>query len=112
MNNFNLIKTIKKGGNMKKLVIVVLVAVMVLVSISLPSMALNEERGGVMGFIAGCCFGVRAAAAYNDGKEIHWREWVLLVPIANIVFAIWNGVDGANGMTTADYVKKYGSSYY
>jgi hypothetical protein len=75
-------------------------------------MAINEKRGGVMGFIAGCCFGIRSGAAYNDGREIHWREWVMLIPFASIVFAIWNGVDGANGMQTSDYAKKYGASYY
>ena len=36
----------------------------------------------------------------------------MLVPIANLVCAIWNGIDGANGMTSADYAKKYGSSFY
>lgn len=74
--------------------------------------AVNENRGGVMGFIAGCCFGVRAAGEYNEGKEIHWREWVMLIPYVNIVFAIWNGIDGANGMSTSDYAKKYGSAFY
>lgn len=74
--------------------------------------AINENRGGLMGFIAGCCFGIRAGGAYNAGKEIHWREWVLLIPWANVVFAIWNGIDGANGMQTADYVKKYNSAFY
>jgi len=77
-----------------------------------PASAVNPNRGGVMGFIAGCCFGIRAGAAYNDGKEIHWREWVMLIPYVNIVFAIWNGVDGANGTTTADYAAKYGTIYY
>ncbi len=72
----------------------------------------QTQRGGIMGFIAGCCFGVRAAGAYNDGKEIHWREWVMLIPYVNIVFAIWNGVDGANGVTTSELAKRYGASYY
>ena len=76
------------------------------------SWAINEQRGGVMGFIAGCCFGIRAGAAYNDGKEIHWREWVKLIPYVNIVFSIWDGIDGTNGMTSADYAKKYGAAYY
>lgn len=74
--------------------------------------AVNPNRGGVMGFIAGCCFGVRTGAAYNDGKDVHWREWVMIVPFASIVFAIWNGVDGANGMTTSDYAAMYGATYY
>ena len=95
----------------KKLAGILLVAVLLAGSVPLAS-AVNPNRGGLMGFIAGCCFGIRAGAAYNDGKEIHWREWVSLIPYANIVFAIWNGFDGANGMTTDDYVKKYGAAFY
>ena len=74
--------------------------------------AINENRGGLMGFVAGCCFGIRAAGEYNEGKEIHWREWICLIPYISIVFAIWNGVDGANGFSTKDYAKKYGSTFY
>lgn len=96
---------------MRNTLIVVLAAV-VLAGAAATAPAVNEQRGGLMGFIAGCCFGMRAGAAYNDGKEIHWREWVLLIPIANIFFAVWNGVDGANGMTTADYTKTYGTSFF
>ncbi len=76
------------------------------------SRAETEGRGGLMGFIAGCLFGVRSAGAYNSGKEIHWREWIRLVPIANFVFAVWDGIDGASGLTTSDYAKKYGSAFY
>ena len=72
----------------------------------------EENRGGVMGFVAGCCFGVRAAADYNDGKEIHWREWALVVPVVNIVLMVWTGIEGADGMTRADLVEEYGSIYY
>jgi len=96
---------------MKKITIGI-VAVMMFLGSATSSLAINDQRGGVMGFIAGCCFGIRAGAAYNDGKEIHWREWVMLIPYVNIVFTIWNGIDGANGMETKDYAKKYGSSFY
>ena len=96
---------------MKKLVMSMAIAGMLLGSVG-SAPAINEQRGGLMGFIAGCCFGIRTGAAYNDGKEIHWREWVMLIPIANIVFAIWNGIDGANGMQTSDYVKQYGAAFY
>lgn len=71
-----------------------------------------EERGGVIGFIVGCCFGIRSAGAYNDGKDIHWREWGLLIPIFSIVVGIMNGIDGMEGKTTADLARQYGSSYY
>ncbi len=96
---------------MKKIVLSFAICGMLLGSVC-PSQAINEQRGGLMGFIAGCCFGIRAGAAYNDGKEIHWREWIMLIPYVNIVFSIWNGVDGANGMQTSDYAKKYGAVFY
>ena len=71
-----------------------------------------DGRGGFMGFIGGCCFGVRCGQAYNDGKEIHWREWPTIIPYAGIIFSIWNGIDGANGRTSADFASQYGSTYY
>ncbi len=96
---------------MKKIIAGLLVAVMVL-GTAAPKASAEEGRGGVVGFIAGCCFGVRCAADYNDGKEIHWREIVRLIPYANIVFMIWDGVDGASGKTRADFAETYGSSYF
>ncbi len=97
---------------MKKTLVLAAVAVMLTAGAVSTSQAVNNERGGLMGFIAGCCFGIRSGAAYNDGKEIHWREWVMLIPIANLVFSIWNGIDGANGVTSADYQAKYGTAFY
>ena len=96
---------------MKKLAILALAGALIAGTAS-STLAVNAQRGGLMGFVAGCCFGVRAGAAYNDGKEIHWREWVRLVPIVSIVVAIWDGIDGANGVTSKDYAKQYGETYY
>jgi hypothetical protein len=96
---------------MRKLLVVALAA-MVLMGTVGSSTAINTQRGGLMGFIAGCCFGIRTGAAYNDGKEVHWRQWCRLIPYVNIVFAIWDGVDGTNGMQTKDYASKYGSVFY
>ena len=69
----------------------------------------QEQRGGAMGFVAGCLFGLRAAAAYNEGKEIHWREWAraLFSP-----FAIWDGIDGAKGVTSSSLAEMYGAQFY
>ncbi len=92
---------------MKKVIVSLLVLVFVLGTVDVVQ-AQSSGRGGVMGFIAGCCFGVRAGCAYNDGKDIHWREWITLIPFV----CIWNGIDGANGMTTADFVNRYGAQYY
>ncbi len=90
----------------------ILMALILLVAIVTPATAANSQRGGFMGFIAGCCFGIRAGAAYNDGKDLHWREWCRLIPYAGIVFAVWDGIDGANGVTTADLAARYGAMYY
>jgi len=95
----------------KKTIAGLLVTILLLGTFSAPLHA-EEGRGGFMGFIAGCCFGVRAAGDYNEGKEIHWREWILLIPYVNIIFAIWNGIDGASGMTRSEYAAKYGSAFY
>jgi hypothetical protein len=96
---------------MKKLIVGLLVLAFLLTGVNV-SEAQASGRGGFMGFIAGCCFGIRAAGDYNQGKEIHWREWVMLIPYVNIVFAIWNGIDGANGVTKTDLAAKYGAMYY
>ena len=93
-------------------VLAVLTAGALLGGSAMTASAMNENRGGLMGFIAGCCFGIRSGAAYNDGKEIHFREWCRLIPYVNIVFAIWDGVDGAKGTTTADLASQYGATYY
>ena len=96
---------------MKKVIALILVAAFMLTA--LPVQAQKAAgRGGFMGFIAGCCFGIRAGMAYNDGKEIHWREWCRIIPFVSIVIAIWDGIDCANGKTTTDFAAQYGAMYY
>ncbi|MBR4190939.1 MAG: hypothetical protein IKQ55_13400 [Kiritimatiellae bacterium] len=94
---------------MKKLAI--LLVALVALSTAAPAVVAHET-GGLGGAIIGCCFGVRSAAAYNDGKDLHWREWGRLIPFASFVFAIWDGVDGLNGRTTGNLASEYGASYY
>ena len=96
---------------MKKMVAGLLVVLFVLMSFA-PAVSAAGERGGVLGFVFGCCFGIRSGAAYNDGKALHWREWVLVVPIAGWVVAILNGLDGMNGLTTKDMAAQYGANFY
>jgi len=94
---------------MKKTMMMAVTALMLSTSIQ-PVLAAG--RGGFMGFIAGCCFGLRTGGAYNEGKEVHWREWLALVTIVGLGMAIWSGIEGAGGMTTSDYAEKYGSAFY
>ena len=93
-----------------KVIAVLLVALMVLFSVVPASMA--RENGGLAGAIIGGCFGIRSAAAYNDGKDLHWREWIRVIPLANLVGFVFDIVDGMNGTTTSDLATKYGSNYY
>jgi len=99
---------------MKKIIAGILIAAFVLAS-GAPvqaETAKNDGRGGFMGFIAGCCFGIRAAGEYNEGKDIHWREWARYIPYIGIIFPIWNGIDGAQGVGREQYVEQYGSHFY
>ena len=95
---------------MKKILAVGLAAVVLLMSAG--PVSAGEGRGGFMGLIAGCCFGIRAAGEYNEGKDIHWREWGTIIPYVGIIFTIWNGIDSASGITSADLAAKYGSAFY
>lgn len=97
---------------MKKLIAILMIGVLLTSGFSTTAVAAGQGRGGFMGFIAGCCFGVRAGGDYNSGKEIHWREWCRLIPYAGIIFAIWDGVDGAGGKTRSEYASEYGSVFY
>lgn len=98
---------------MKKLLAAAL-AVVTLVGASVQSAhaVAAPGRGGVAGFFVGCCFGLRSGAAFNEGKDVHFRQWCRLIPYVNIVFAIWDGIDGANGVTVADMNAKYPGNFY
>ena len=94
-----------------KIISCLLVAVLLFAAFT-PVASFAGERGGLLGFIIGCCFGARSAAAYNDGKALHWLEWGLIIPFFGFVVAIINGVDGMNGMTSHDMAAEYGSNFY
>ena len=99
---------------MRKVVagLLIVIVAMTCISATPADAAEGKGRGGFMGFIAGCCFGPRAFGDYNAGKEIHWREWCRLIPYVNIVFMIWDGIDGASGVTTEQMAGKYGAAFY
>ena len=67
---------------------------------------------GVLGFFIGCCFGIRSGVAYNEGKDLHFREWGLVIPIAGFVISIWNGLDCSKGITSKELATQYGATYY
>ena len=71
-----------------------------------------DGRGGIGGLLVGCCFGVRTAAKFNEGKDLHFREWARIIPYVGVVFAVWDGIDGAGGITTSQLQQQYGALYY
>ncbi len=100
---------------MKKVVGMVLVLTLVAsVLAPMSAQALNTERepGGVPAFFIGCCFGLREGSEWNEGADLHWREWCTLIPYAGIVFAIWNGVDCANGITAHEFAEQNAANWY
>ena len=94
-----------------KAIACLLVALMVLLAVA-PAVSAAEGKGGFMGFMVGCCFGIRSGAAFNEGKDLHWREWALIIPIAGLVVAVMNGLDGMNGLGTKDMAAQYGANVY
>ncbi len=44
--------------------------------------------------------------------QMHFREWCTIIPYVGVVFSIWNGIDSAQGKTTADLAGQYGATYY
>lgn len=102
---------------MKKSIAAFLVVLMALfatapVASAAAKKAAAHSSGGAAGFLIGCCIGPRSAAAYNDGKALHWTEWGRLVPYVGWVIGILNGIDAFHGMDSADLVEAYGSIYY
>ena len=78
---------------MKKLLALALAAAL----FAAPS-AHAHESGGLAGAFVGCCFGIRTAADWNDGKNINVRDILDLIWIGRI----WSAVEGWSGTTRSD----------
>ncbi len=92
---------------MKKIITLTL-ALTLLGSTALLAGPAPERRGGFIGGIYGCCFGLRGAAAYNDGKDVIAMEWVDALLLAHI----WSFIQGWSGTTTADLRAQYGDGFF
>ena len=80
---------------MKKSLAIALAAVITLAAVPTTR---AEGRGGIVGGLVGCCFGIRSAAAYNEGKSISVREWLDFFYVGRI----WAAFEGYNGTTTSE----------
>ncbi len=91
----------------------VLLAVVALLYFPIQTQAQEvTNSGGVAGFFVGCCFGIRTAGQWNEGKDLHFRDWGRMIPFVSLVIAVWDGIDGAQGITTSDLQEQYGAQYF
>ena len=86
---------------MKKLIIAALAAATIAMAAPSVQAEAAPGRGGCVGGIVGCCFGIRTAAAWNEGKNINIREWLQFLYVGYI----WAGIEGYQGITTSDLQK-------
>ena len=98
---------------MKKVLVVFAVCALVLSLGTFSSDAkVNRQPGGIPAFFVGCCWGIREGTEWNDGADLHWREWCRLIPWVNIVIGIWDGADCYAGMGAKDWAAKNGANWY
>jgi hypothetical protein len=84
---------------MKKLIALALIASFLCTALAPAAFAVKErEAGGLAAGIVGCCFGIRTAAAYNSGKDLHVRDILELLWIGHI----WSFFSAYGGMTAED----------
>ena len=74
------------------------------------AVAANREKGkgGLGGALYGCCFGMRGAAAYNDGLRAPAMEWIDRL----LLWGIYAAIIGYDGTTSADLRSEYGDKCY
>jgi hypothetical protein len=98
---------------MKNVFVLLLAGVMLfsLCSLSAPAKS-NREPGGPAAFIVGCCWGIREGSQWNEGSDMHWREWCRIVPIVNIVIGIWDGLECYDGVTAREWADQNGANWY
>lgn len=98
---------------MRKTIAVVLAAAFLVAALPMTSQAkVDREPGGIMAFIVGMCWGLREGTQWNEGADMHMREWLRIVPIVNIVVAIWDGVECMQGITAHEWAEANGANWY
>jgi len=97
----------------KKVILACLIAAFLVALSPLSSHAkVDRTPGGIPAFLVGCCWGIREGTEWNEGADMHWREWLRIIPYAGIVFMIWDGVDCGKGMGAHDWATKNGANWY
>jgi len=76
------------------------------------SAKVKRDPGGIPAFLVGCCWGIREGSEWNEGADMHWREWCRLIPFVNILMGLWDGVDCYGGITAHEWAEKNGANWY
>jgi hypothetical protein len=98
---------------MKKIVLACLIATFVIALCPRSSEAkVDRQPGGIPAFLVGCCWGIREGSEWNEGADMHWREWLRIIPYAGVIFQIWDGVDCYGGITAHDWAAKNAANWY
>lgn len=92
---------------MKKIVLALTVAATMFAAV--PAVHAENARtpGGFTAGLIGCCFGMRTAAAWNEGKSLGIRDILDLIFIGRI----WSAITATGGTTTSD-LHKEAPAYY
>lgn len=90
---------------MKKYLTLAIVAA--LLAVSAPAAQAARQPGGAMAGLIGCCFGMRTAAAWNDGKNLGIRDILDILAIGRI----WSAITAWGGTNTSD-LHAEGPQYY
>jgi hypothetical protein len=86
--------------------------VALLAPLSAQAQSETQEPGGMKAFFVGCCLGLRVGTEWNEGADVHWREWGTIIPVAGAFIGIWNGMDCAKGLTAHQFAEEYGTNWY
>lgn len=98
---------------MRKSIIIGLVAIVILSLCPVQSEAsVQRDPGGIPAFLIGCCWGIRVGTEWNDGADLHWREWMRLIPWVNIVIGAWDGIDCYSGIGAKEWATENGANWY
>ena len=90
---------------MKKILMMLAIAAAVFAAI--PAEAKDREPGGIAAGLVGCCFGMRTAAAWNDGKKLDLHDILDLLWVGRI----WSAIEGWSG-TSASELHDQSPVYY
>lgn len=67
-----------------------------------------KTKGGPMSFLTSCCLGPRVALEANDGRKIRTMEWLGLIPVINIIPALYLPYEAFAGKTMSEIVAAEG----